>query len=164
MEIAQLIEIAKALPDPESRAKFATELYQDAKIELYEAASIAGGTPRDFRKRLEILSISIRPLPEIYYFGYMQAGYGHALMHCNGSTAREDCIEGFPWQLHQLDATLCPGYQGPYKTPDQREGSALLHHESEWTALAFWDRSGDRRGMSNNPFIARGEHSAAQLR
>src|SRR5260370_35789972 len=117
MEIAQLIEIAKALPDPESRAKFATELYQDAKIELYEAASIAGGTPRDFRKRLEILSISIRPLPEIYYFGYMQAGYGHALMHSNGSTPPEDCIEVFPWQFNHPDDTLSPGHQEPSKTP-----------------------------------------------
>lgn len=40
----------------------------------------------------------------------------------------------------------------------QVQGRALLHHHEGWTALAFWDRTGDKRGNSNSVFILRGTH------
>lgn len=53
----------------------------------------------------------------------------------------------------------------PFEHPDgglapklaaQTEGVAKLHHKGGWTALAFWDRSGDERGNSNSVFFFEG--------
>lgn len=35
----------------------------------------------------------------------------------------------------------------------QPEGRALLHHRDGWTAVAFWDRTGDSRPGSNTAFL-----------
>lgn len=56
-----------------------------------------------------------------------------------------------------LDTELAP-------KPKDKLGIAALHHENGWTALAFWDRSGDSRGNSNSVFIAEGEHSFAAMK
>lgn len=53
-----------------------------------------------------------------------------------------------PWGV-QVDTGLCPGGL-------EIEGNALLHHKDGWTALAFWDRSVDKRGKSNSVFLAEG--------
>jgi len=54
------------------------------------------------------------------------------------------------------DGTLCP--DGP-----QRQGLAKLHHKDGWTAIGFWDRTGDTRGNSNSNFIARGTHTFDEM-
>lgn len=70
---------------------------------------------------------------------------GHYLYGVDGS--KELGIpEGCPWPY--LDGTLCcitKGYQ--------RQGVATLHHKAGWTALAFWDRTGDSRPGSHSTFV-----------
>lgn len=53
-----------------------------------------------------------------------------------------------------IDGGLCPQVD---RENQQIEGAAALHHKGGWTALAFWDRSGDHRPGSNSVFIFRGE-------
>ncbi len=57
-----------------------------------------------------------------------------------------------PWPCP--DGTLAPTL--PAGLRDRREapqGVAALHHKDGWTALSFWDRSGDHRGGSNTTFV-----------
>lgn len=56
-----------------------------------------------------------------------------------------------PWGRHP-DGTLCP-------QETRKAGIAMLHHKDGWTALSFWDYSGDNRGNSNSNFFFEGEHS-----
>lgn len=62
-----------------------------------------------------------------------------------------------PWGL-KVDSRLQPLAAGG--TKEQRpygeeapQGRALLHHKDGWTALAFWDRTGDSRSNSNSTFL-----------
>jgi hypothetical protein len=51
-----------------------------------------------------------------------------------------------------------------WKRPDsQLEGVCRLHHKDGWTALAFWDRSGDSRRNSCSVVIMKGEHDFATM-
>jgi hypothetical protein len=54
-----------------------------------------------------------------------------------------------------LDAALAPRPSGRYSEAPQ--GHAALHHRDGWTAISFWDRSGDSRGNSNSTFIFNAE-------
>lgn len=54
-----------------------------------------------------------------------------------------------PWE--QIDAQLAPTTK-----PYQVEGATALHHKDGWTAIQFWDRSGDSRGNSNSAFLMEG--------
>lgn len=54
--------------------------------------------------------------------------------------------EGQPWGL-AIDGSLAPLGR------NQAQGEALLHHRDGWTAIAFWDRTGDRRMNSNSVFL-----------
>jgi len=47
------------------------------------------------------------------------------------------------------DGNLCP-------KNTTKEGVANLHHKDGWTALSFWDYSGDTRGASNSNFFFEG--------
>lgn len=58
-----------------------------------------------------------------------------------------------PWRngsYDGLDGTLAPR---PSRRAEAPQGHAALHHKDGWTALAFWDRTGDRRGNSNSVFL-----------
>jgi hypothetical protein len=61
-----------------------------------------------------------------------------------------------PWGL-KIDGSLAPDAIG------QIEGLALLHHKDGWTAVAFWDRTGDHRGGSNSVFLAKGEFTFDEM-
>lgn len=95
-----------------------------------------------------------------YYFGCWRDS-GHYLWAPGRCSVwgNHDC----PWQDYELDAKLAPGttlVRGRHRTPhEQPEGIAALHHKDGWTAIAFWDRSVDRRSGSNSAFILRGTHS-----
>ncbi len=87
----------------------------------------------------------------MYYFGCwrLHTNDGHRLYRPEGSSAWRLLMDGgLPWTAAQIDTGLCP--HGVGLTAQQPEGAALLHHKKGWTALAFWDRSADRRRNSNS--------------
>lgn len=62
----------------------------------------------------------------------------------------------------EIDSGFCP------KLDDQPQGVAALHHARDgnardYTALAFWDRTGDSRGNSNSCFIFDGTLTAEEV-
>lgn len=67
--------------------------------------------------------------------------------------------EQLPWKW--LDGTLPPVLTRSRSGVVQEvpQGHAALHWKAGWTALAFWDRSVDKRGGSNSVFCIRGTHS-----
>lgn len=81
------------------------------------------------------------------YFGVWEGQPGHYLYDRNGRLVRN-----WPMLGKNLDIGFCPE-TGGY----QREGVAALEHVNGWTVLAFWDRSGDKRGSSNSVFLAEGK-------
>jgi hypothetical protein len=54
------------------------------------------------------------------------------------------------------DGTLCP--EGP-----QYQGVAKLTQKDGWTAIGFWDRTGDDRGNSNSNFIVEGTYTFDEM-
>ena len=108
----------------------------------------------------------------IYYFGCWD-GTGHHLWTSDGRFAPHTLR--LPWT--GLDGTLCgdpaladmrgrssrePLYW-PGDDAHQPQGVARLHHRDGWTALAWWDRSEDRRYGSNSAFVAEGTLTAAEI-
>ena len=100
------------------------------------------------------------PAPKVFYFGYYDGG--HRMIDMNGERLYGSDIEVVtPWGSHP-DGTLCPdGFKEGEKM--QPEGKALLHHKEGWTALSFWDRSGDSRYNSNSNFFVRGEYGFDEM-
>lgn len=104
-----------------------------------------------------------------YYHGAVKYG-GHVL--CCGGNTPEYSLErdlsamfGAP-----LDGGLV--WNARHKNTrnrfcDETEGLAFLSHatnkDTPWTAISFWDRSGDSRGNSNTTFIACGRLTFAQM-
>jgi hypothetical protein len=89
----------------------------------------------------------------IYYFGC--AGEpGHYLWEpgLHGTSRFKN-----PWG-NQIDTGLCPKGTG-YEV----EGEAALHKKDGFTAISFWDRSGDSRHQSNSSFIAQGDFTFGQM-
>jgi hypothetical protein len=69
-----------------------------------------------------------------------------------------------PWTPAECDGNLQPGtaemkkgYQGQ-RPNKQVEGVCRLHSRNGWTAVAFWDRTGDERRNSCSVFIKDGEY------
>lgn len=67
-----------------------------------------------------------------------------------GYKSRKALDELIPWGATP-DATLAPRPSGRHSEAPQ--GVAALHHKDGWTALSFWDRSGDSRPNSNSTFM-----------
>lgn len=86
----------------------------------------------------------------IYYFGCWKE-LGHYLWNKHGYTVKNQT----PWQ--DIDAFLCPN--GP-----QIQGVVKIHHKDGWTAMAFWDRSVDKRPGSNSVFIAEGIYTFEEMK
>ena len=57
--------------------------------------------------------------------------------------------EATPWG-DKLDG----GILNEAKIPDNPDGTVVFASLKGWSAFAFWDRSGDRRGASNSMFMA----------
>lgn len=79
--------------------------------------------------------------PDVLYFGWVSGG-GHFLRSKNYPYPKYDST---PWG-NQIDSGLAP-------RPDIVDGKISEHHKDGWTAIAFWDRSGDRRPNSNTAFF-----------
>lgn len=101
---------------------------------------------------------------DVYYFGCWEES-GHYLWRAEGRSARREESKVLPWS--QLDGTLPPAdrrpmrREGDYPEVDREapQGHAALHHKGGWTAIAFWDRSVDRRPGSSSTFLIRGIHT-----
>lgn len=101
------------------------------------------------------------------YFGYFGClfGQGHYLHGTFGPDTRAPQVP-MPWGPAVLDSTLCPDFARPGKAVAvpllasyQEPYRALLHHQKGWTAVSFWDRTGDTRYGSNSTFLAEGDFS-----
>jgi hypothetical protein len=97
------------------------------------------------------------PAPKVFYYGCLrgvdnrtEAGHGmYEPGYC--STRRFETPFG-----HTPDGTLCPEGR-------QVQGLARLHQKDGWTAIGFWDRTGDSRGNSNSNFIVRGTYTFDEM-
>lgn len=107
------------------------------------------------------------------YFGYWGSP-GHFLYKPDGNGARHsqlptelrdiESLAGDPDKIKRYD----DGVHGKKTVPfwdekDQEQGRARLHLIAGWTVLAFWDRSGDRRGGSNSAFLAEGKFTFDEM-
>ena len=104
----------------------------------------------------------------LYFFGVQTPKiYGHYLYTSAGSRAQKGyrihnwhSIGPFP----TLDSALAP--QGEHLN---REGAAALHQRydfydgSLWTAVSFWDFSGDERRNSNSAFVIQEPHTFEEM-
>lgn len=101
----------------------------------------------------------------VWFFGCNEVSGHYLFLSANGFVSRpnEYPPAGCPWK--HLDGNLAPRSTTPtasdkfgscYGRPTTYEvpqGHAALHHKDDWTALAFWDRTGDTRGASNSVFL-----------
>lgn len=93
----------------------------------------------------------------VLYFGCL--GHpGHYLHGPRGSTSQELANyaheKKLPWTAPQLDSEfLEETIEGQY----QPEGIATTVWRADWSALAFWDRSGDHRHNSRSVFLVHGQ-------
>ena len=95
--------------------------------------------------------------PVVYFYGCMmgvngdtQAGHGW-----KASDSSDGYRSGSPFGRYP-DGTLCP--EGP-----QAQGAVILHQKEGWTAIGFWDRTGDDRGNSNSNFIVQGTYTFEEM-
>ena len=99
----------------------------------------------------------------VYFFGVWRAsGAGHYLYTPAGETLwmTRDDVSFVPWLAHELDGGLTwnagewvvngANRWRKQATSAEVQGEAALHHKAGWTALAWWDFTGDRRGASNS--------------
>lgn len=100
------------------------------------------------------------PAPKVFYYGCLKnvdkfhKEAGHYMYEPGMISVRQTEVN-HPFGQYP-DGTLCP--QGP-----QWQGKALLHHKDGWTAIGFWDRTGDMRGNSNSNFIVRGTYTFDEM-
>lgn len=89
----------------------------------------------------------------MYFYGCENDETGHYFFASDSALPKHRVIG--PWG-YDVDGRLQP--DGP-----QREGVALVHHKDGWTALAFWDRSVDRRGGSSSTFLCEGTYAFDEM-
>jgi hypothetical protein len=93
----------------------------------------------------------------VYFYGCMQGVEGHteAGHYWRSSDGSEPPRTTNPWGRYP-DGTLCP--EG-----GQAQGAAILHQKNGWTAIGFWDRTGDSRGNSNSNFLVNGTYTFDEM-
>ncbi len=86
----------------------------------------------------------------VYFYGSLEGvdGDTNAGHYWRSSKGGDVEREATPFGRYP-DTTLCP--EGP-----QYQGQAVLHQKKGWTAIGFWDRTGDTRGNSNSNFMVEG--------
>ena len=90
------------------------------------------------------------------YFG-VWVGSGHRFVTPGGFKIKSvDVDQSCPWSVAEIENKLCPD------SGTQRQFEAKLHHKSGWTAIAFWDRSGDPRMNSKSVFMVEGDYTFAE--
>ena len=113
-----------------------------------------------------LAACSVRPDVECWYFG-CTTGPGH-FFNGPGTITRVRAMEEMLTELFgYFDGKLL--WNSPrnerdrYGGRDETEGRAFITHRGGWTALAFWDRSVDRRGACNSAFFVQGTLTFAQI-
>jgi len=91
-------------------------------------------------------------MEKVYYFGSL--GSGHHMYDPTDTLFYVRKLET-PWGSYP-DGTLCPE-----KT--YQNGLALLHHKDGWTAVGFWDQSGDTRPGSHSTFLVKGTYTFDEM-
>lgn len=86
---------------------------------------------------------------DAYYFGCHREA-GHFLWR-EGMTHAWQAERDLPVPLRP--AVLDGGYAP--RDPKEEQGRAALHRVHDWTVIAFWDRSVDKRGACNSVFLFR---------
>lgn len=82
---------------------------------------------------------------EVLFFGCRDVP-GHYL-YARGKSIQ---YESSPWGTALDGGILTPDYYHADKTIT---GEVAVAHKNGWTAIAFWDRSGDSRPGSNSAFL-----------
>ena len=98
---------------------------------------------------------------DIFFFGCAKGDQpGHRMHKPRVSAMHYQEVGRFmyrnPWGL-SLDGALAP------EEREQKQGQALLHRRNGWTAISFWDRTGDSRMGSNSAFLAKGDYTFAEM-
>lgn len=96
--------------------------------------------------------------PKIFFFGCTRAideKHKEAGHHMYEPGYRSTYRLTTPWG-RSPDGTLCP--EGP-----QHQGIVKLTQKDGWTAIGFWDRSGDARGNSNSNFLIHGTYTFDEM-
>lgn len=126
---------------------------------------ILANAPRE-QMAARLAASSVRLDVDCYYFGCVD-GPGH-IFRGPGPRTRVYALEEHLAQLFGgLDGKLC--WNSPRSDRDrfvdrnETEGRAFITHCGGWTALAFWDRSVDRRGACNSAFFVQGTLTFAQI-
>lgn len=100
-------------------------------------------------------------MSDVYFFGCANHEAGHYLFTVQGrSIPYWEWNRTLPWV--NIDGSLAPGGRGQ-ASRDEIDGHAALHHKDGWTALAWWDRSVDKRGGCNAGLYARGTFTAEEM-
>jgi hypothetical protein len=86
-------------------------------------------------------AVASSELFDILYFGWSYPS-GHTLH----SRVRHLRYDSTPWG-NDLDTGLLKDL------PDNPDGRYVIEQRDGWTAIAFWDRSGDSRPNSNTAFL-----------
>lgn len=127
---------------------------------------ILAHAPRE-QMAMRLAARCVRPDAECFYFGCID-GPGHFFHgQGRGCHAFRELEDRLRLLFAGLDGTLC--WNSPrserdrYARRDEAEGRAFVTHRGGWTALAFWDRSVDRRGACNSVFFVRGTLTFAQI-
>lgn len=114
------------------------------------------------------LSEVCAPIDGCYFFGCDGRTAGHYLYGRHKSAAALREIERTIDHAlgKSLDGALCwnsARQARGYDPHNETEGRAFRTCRNGWTAVAFWDRTGDKRGASNTVFIAYGELTFSQV-
>lgn len=93
----------------------------------------------------------------VLYFGCIGAGRGHNLFKSENGHPRYQHFYSTPWG-RDIDTGLCPKPE-----PKQPDGVLCYRVKDGWSAIAFWDRSGDQRPGSNTVFLVNAFVPALEL-
>lgn len=96
-------------------------------------------------------------LPDVVYFG-CRGGVGHYFHTPARYSHGLHPPPGFPWGL-EVDGKLQP----PPVAVGRPDGLARRHVKDGWTAVAYWDRTVDRRPGSCSVLAAKGVLTTAEV-
>ncbi len=106
----------------------------------------------------DILAVTERShKPRAYYFGCWDPRHAGHGFHIPGGASARSAYDAVPWSVVEVDGALAPRVtasgEATRRDPECSQGVARLHHRDGWTALSFWDRTGDSRPGSHSTFL-----------
>jgi hypothetical protein len=94
-------------------------------------------------------------LMKAFYYGCKKLTDGDQVGHYLYEPGLRSSFDTTPWG-HYPDGTLLGESR-------QVQGECVLTQKDGWTALSFWDRTGDTRGNSNSNFFFEGIYTFEQM-